>query len=356
MHPTLPPSDPTNPPSKRRTVLVTGGLHAREWISTSTVNYLAYSLITSYGKSPTVTTLLENFDFIFVPTLNPDGYDYTWTTDRLWRKNRQSTSLSFCPGIDLDRSFSAFWDGNRTTTGNPCSESYAGESPSQAHESQVLAAWARNQTEAGNVEFVGFLDFHSYSQQILYPYAYSCGAEPPGLENLEELAVGLEKAIRLSHGHSYEAMPACEGNSFSSSSEGETTREAWPRMEASGGSALDFFYHELRVRYAYQIKLRDRGMYGFLLPAEHIVPTGKEILEAVLYFGEFLSEVFYSVESRKEGEMEAEEVRTEEHEVASGAGEEGEDDDEAWVVVEDIPPEADGEEEDPQWELRRRRR
>lgn len=338
---------------KRPTVLVTGGLHAREWISISTVNYLAYNFITGYGKIPRVTSLLQEFDFVFIPTLNPDGYVYSWETDRLWRKNRQQTALRFCQGIDLDRSFGFGWDGATTTADNPCSESFAGETPFEAIEAKRLADWARNETEHNNVDFVGFIDLHSYSQEILYPYSYSCDATPPGLENLEELAIGLEKAIRISHGHTYEVLPACQGNvaATSSSSRSKTAPPRLrPRMESSGGSALDFFYHEMHVRYAYQIKLRDRGTYGFLLPKENIVPTGKELWDAMLYFGSFLS---VDHEPSLQTAVPDDDMSVPEDvpvvPASASAADEDEDDDD-WILIEDL----DSDEPNP--ELRRRRR
>ncbi|KAF5138458.1 putative metallocarboxypeptidase ecm14 [Metarhizium anisopliae] len=268
--------DPTKP---RKTIVVTGGLHAREWISTSTVNYVAWSFITSFGKERMITKLLHEFDMVFVPVLNPDGVDYSWQVDRLWRKSRQQTNIRYCRGLDLDHAFGYGWDGTQAQA-DPCSESYGGEQPFQAVEAMRLATWARNET-LNNVKFVGLVDLHSYSQQILFPYTFSCQAMPPNLENLEELAAGIAKAMRLADGESYSVTSACEG---------ATARQDQftPRVESGGGSAIDWFYHEMGAHFSYQVKLQDTGTYGFLLPKEYIVPSGEEVFSAMKYYGDYL--------------------------------------------------------------------
>ena len=50
----------------------------------------------------------------------------------------------------------------------------------------------------------------------------------------------------------------------------------------SGGS-VDYAYDVAKANYSYTFELRDTGLYGFLLPADQILPTSVETFAGVKY-------------------------------------------------------------------------
>jgi hypothetical protein len=51
--------------------------------------------------------------------------------------------------------------------------------------------------------------------------------------------------------------------------------------DVASGSSVDWTYGAEKIKYSYAVELRDTGEYGFLLPADQIIPSGKETLEAM---------------------------------------------------------------------------
>ncbi|KAG7727706.1 hypothetical protein KL933_002640 [Ogataea haglerorum] len=265
-------SEPS-PEKPLKTLVITSGIHAREWISVSTSCYILYRLLQDYEKGKKKARLyLDSMDFLFLPVMNPDGYEHTWTTDRLWRKNKQRTYNPRCLGIDIDHSFNYHFTRSEDS---PCSENYPGEGAFESLESSV---WDRylNETKHDHPIY-GYIDLHSYAEEILYPYAYTCSEKPRDEENLIELAYGLSQSIRLTSGKSYAVLSACE----------DKGSDLLPAMGA--GSALDYMYHN-KAYWAFVLKLRDTGSHGFLLPPKFIVPVGKEIYSSIKYFSSFVTD------------------------------------------------------------------
>lgn len=50
---------------------------------------------------------------------------------------------------------------------------------------------------------------------------------------------------------------------------------------ASGGS-MDWVKANYKTPITYTYELRDTGLYGFLLPARNIIPTGEEMLASLI--------------------------------------------------------------------------
>jgi murein tripeptide amidase MpaA len=129
-------------------------IHAREWISGATGQYLVYNLLSKYGKDERITELLDNVEFIVVPIVNPDGYDYTWKGERLWRKNRRKNG-GFSMGVDLNRNFNVHWEEKNGASSSPWAETYKGPEVCSEPETKAIVSYFLK-----HKGIVGAIDFH----------------------------------------------------------------------------------------------------------------------------------------------------------------------------------------------------
>jgi len=227
---------------------IDGGIHAREWISPATAMFMLKELVENDADHP---DLLENLDWYILPVVNPDGYLYTQTDNRLWRKTRKPNGNG-CYGTDANRNFGYMW-GTGGSSSDPCSDTYMGASPFSEIETANMRDWL-----TANKDMIKFYNnIHSYSQLILLPWGFSYD-EPDNQDDLYRVASTCNDDLYAVHQKTYEVgcIPCL-------------------LYVASGGS-LDWTLGELGIPYSYGMELRDTGAYGFLLPPEQIIPTGEE--------------------------------------------------------------------------------
>nr|ARR97170.1 carboxypeptidase B-like [Haliotis discus discus] len=240
-----------------------GGIHAREWISPATVIYITAQLLQQYPTRPEVKEILEGFDIYVVPVLNADGYAYTWTGDRLWRKTR--TQHGICKGVDPNRNYGFQWGESSGSSGDPCSETYRGPS---AFSEPVIKGVTDFIKDSG-VTFKGFIDFHSYSEVWMTAWGYTTDT-PNDFDAQDASSAAATAAIKAVHGTTYE-----HGTIASV-------------LYIANGNSVDWAYGSMGIKYAATPELRDKGQFGFLLPADQIIPCGEETLEGFLAYAKYV--------------------------------------------------------------------
>ncbi|NXB34415.1 CBPA1 Carboxypeptidase, partial [Eulacestoma nigropectus] len=236
--------------SNRPAIWLDTGIHSREWITQATGVWTANKIAEEYGQDPSVTAILDSMDIFLEIVTNPDGFAFTHSSNRLWRKTRSINAGSRCVGVDPNRNWDAGF-GEAGASGNSCTETYHGPYANSEPEVKSIVDFVKSH---GNIK--AFISIHSYSQLLLYPYGYT-DIPAPNWQELHEVSAKAVAALSSLYGTKYRY--------------GSTLTTIY----RASGTTTDWTYNQ-GIKYSFTFELRDTGRYGFLLPANQIIPTAEE--------------------------------------------------------------------------------
>ncbi|XP_017027011.1 zinc carboxypeptidase [Drosophila kikkawai] len=244
--------------SGNKAILLEGNIHAMEWISSATVTFLLNQLINS--EDPEMQRLSEEYDWIVVPMVNPDGFVYTHEVERLWRKNRRPNghmnTTGACYGIDMNRNFDYHWGGAGWNIDEPCDHWFGGEEPNTEVEILSLQDFVSS-FDDGYIR--SYMAFHAYGQYVLLPYGHSNTEFPPNYEQMQRIAAAFS-----------DAAAEVYGSTFTYGASGLLNYVV-------SGAAKDWAYGVKNIPFTCTVELRDKGTFGFFLPSNQITEVGIEV-------------------------------------------------------------------------------
>lgn len=172
-------------------VLFTCGQHAREHLTIEMCLYLVAELTGRYASDSRIRGLVDSREIWIVTNMNPDGSEYDVATGsyRSWRKNRQPNSGSSYVGTDLNRNWSYQWGCCGGSSGSTSSSTYRGPAPFSAPETARVRDFVNSRVVGGRQQITANIDFHTYSQLVLWPYGYTRADTAPGLNADQQAAL-----------------------------------------------------------------------------------------------------------------------------------------------------------------------
>ncbi len=209
----------SNVPGPKPKLFVMTSIHAREYTPAELNTRFAEYLVEQYDVDADVTWLLDYHELHLLLHANPDGRKHA-EAGQSWRKN---TNENYCSatsnyrGADLNRNYEFQWGCCGGSSGSECDETYRGPLPASEPETQAVQDYVRAEfpdqreddlSAPAPVTATGvFLDIHSYSELVLWPWGFT-SSPPPNATALQTLG------RKLAYFNGYEPEQASTGIYF----------------------------------------------------------------------------------------------------------------------------------------------
>ncbi len=198
------PGSTTNRPA----FIIQANQHAREWITPHAAMYMIDRFCETYATDNRIKNIVDNIDFYIIVSTNPDGYEYSRTTNASWRKNRRANSnnpaggCSTNFGVDLNRNWGYQWGFDNLGSSPTCSsDTYRGVGAFSEPELTGLKSLVDSLAAQGRLKV--HLDLHTNGQAILSPWGFRTSPAPTDLPLMNTLGQLMHNAMLTVRGTDY---------------------------------------------------------------------------------------------------------------------------------------------------------
>jgi hypothetical protein len=244
--------------------------HAREHLTVEMAVYLLHLFADNYSTDARIKSIVDSREIWIIPTVNPDGSEFDVATGsyRSWRKNRQPNAGSANVGTDLNRNYSYNWGCCGGSSTNTASETYRGPSAFSAPETRVFRDFVNSRVKGGVQQIKANMDFHTYSELVLWPYGYTTANTATGL-TVDQNNTFATLGRRMAQTNGYTAEQSSD-------------------LYITDGDSLDWMWGAHKIfAYTFEMYPTSSAAGGFYPPASVIARETARNREAALLLAEF---------------------------------------------------------------------
>lgn len=74
--------------SNKPAIFIQSGAESHEWLQIACTTFILNSIVNKMNGNDTTSKIIKSFDWFIMPVMNPDGYDFSHSYERLWQKTR----------------------------------------------------------------------------------------------------------------------------------------------------------------------------------------------------------------------------------------------------------------------------